>query len=273
MTSAHLEVWGDPVAHSRSPQLHRAAYAQLGLPWSYERRRVTEASFDAELVALGETCRGLSVTMPLKGRAFAAAPTRDRYAELTGAVNTLLLGPQRRGFNTDVAGIVDAFGEAGLTALRRARILGTGATAASALVALVTMGAREVDVRARRPERAADLARIAAELGVVLTVHGFTDAVDDAEATVATLPSGTVLDTEVAARLATAGGVLLDAAYAPWPSALAARWEAAPVISGLSMLLFQAVRQVRIFTSGEPETPLPDEPEVVAVMRAALMGD
>lgn len=273
MTSAQLEVWGDPIAHSRSPQLHRAAYAQLGLDWSYERRRVTEETFDAELAGLGAAWRGLSVTMPLKGCAFAAAHTRDAHATLTGAVNTLLLGPERHGFNTDVGGIVDAFAEAGLASLRHGRILGTGATAASALVALAAMGAADVDVRARRPERAAELARIAAELGVTLTVSEFADAATAVDATVATLPSGTVLDADLSASLAAAGGVLFDAAYAPWPSALAAQWGTAPVISGLAMLLFQAVRQVRIFTTGEQETPLPDEPAVVAVMRGALMGD
>ena len=47
-----LEVWGDPVAHSRSPQLHAAAYRVLGLEWTYERRQVPEAGFAGELAGL-----------------------------------------------------------------------------------------------------------------------------------------------------------------------------------------------------------------------------
>ena len=47
--ATRLEVWGDPIAHSRSPQLHAAAYAVLGLEWSYGRRRVDEVSFVGEL--------------------------------------------------------------------------------------------------------------------------------------------------------------------------------------------------------------------------------
>ena len=93
------------------------------------------------------------------------------------------------------------------------------------------------------------------------------------DATIATLPSGTVLDADVTQHLASAGGVLFEAAYAPWPSALAAGWGSGTVISGLEMLLYQAVRQIRIFHHGDPERPFPDEDVMVAEMRSALMGD
>ena len=86
-----LEVWGDPIEHSRSPQLHAAAYRVLDLDWSYGCRRVTAVGFATELASLDDTFRGLSVTYPLKEAAFAASVTRDARAELTGAVNTLLL--------------------------------------------------------------------------------------------------------------------------------------------------------------------------------------
>lgn len=273
VTAEHLAVWGDPIEHSRSPELHHAAYAELGLPWSYERRRVDAAGFTAALNELDESWRGLSLTMPLKEEAFRAADERDRAAELTRAVNTLLLADgQRRGFNTDVGGLVDAFRAHGVEGIATARILGAGATAASALVALAELGATAVDVRARRPERAAGLFDIGEQLGIRVTAAGLSDSTDSVDATVATLPTGTALDEPVADGLAETGGVLLDAAYAPWPSPLAARWEA-PVISGLHMLLHQAVRQVRIFVAGAPEIPLPDDAAVVAVMRAALMGE
>src|SRR5690606_23181963 len=94
-----LEVWGDPIAHSRSPQLHAAAYAVLGLDWEYGRRRVPEAAFDAELASLDGSWRGLSLTMPLKEAARRATDAVDDAARLTGAVNTLLLGDELRGYN------------------------------------------------------------------------------------------------------------------------------------------------------------------------------
>lgn len=268
-----LAVWGDPIGHSRSPQLHLAAYSRLGLDWSYERRRVDRRGFADALASLDDSWRGLSLTMPLKEVAHDAADELDRHADLTGAVNTLLLGETLRGFNTDVGGIVDAFTHAGVNSVRTARILGAGATAASALVALRDLGAAEVEFRSRRPEAVDRLRPTAAALGVRLTTVDFAAPVADVEVTVATLPSGTVLDPAVATPLAAVGGTLFEAAYAPWPSALAALWPPANVVSGFEMLLFQAVRQIRLFHHGDQHEPLPDEAVTVDIMRAASMKD
>ncbi|MFS0852076.1 shikimate dehydrogenase family protein [Microbacterium sp. 179-I 3D4 NHS] len=268
--TSRLAVWGDPIAHSKSPALHAAAYAVLGLDWEYGRRRVAAAEFSAHLDALDDSWRGLSLTMPLKEEAFRAATTRDAHAELTGAVNTLLLGARRAGFNTDVGGIVDALGERGVHGIGAVRILGAGATAASALVAAVELGADRAEIRARNPERATSLRAIAGRLGVACRVTDFTEAANAVDLTIATLPSGTVLPDDIADRLAARGGVLFDAAYAPWPSALASSWGDRTVVSGLGMLLHQAVRQIRIFANGDPAAPLPDEAAVVAAMRRAL---
>lgn len=152
MTRAVFEVWGDPIAHSRSPAMHAAAYAFLGLDWTYGRRRVPAGEFGATFAALGDTHRGLSVTFPLKQEAAAACDTLDASALRTGAVNTVLRGAAGiRGWNTDVGGIVDALAEHGITAVSRGRVVGAGATATSALVALCTLGADHVEIIARRP--------------------------------------------------------------------------------------------------------------------------
>ncbi len=269
VSRTRLAVWGDPIAHSKSPQLHAAAYSVLGLDWEYGREQVDEAGFDGALRALDESWLGLSLTMPLKEVAFRAAARRDAHAEITGAVNTLLLGDDAHGFNTDVGGIVDALAEQGVTTAASARILGAGATASSALVALSELGAARVDVRARRPERATGLRALGDRLGVTVSVDDFEGPAGDVDLTVATLPSGSILADDVSARLASAGGVLFDAAYAPWPSALASVWGGAPAISGIGMLLHQAVRQIRIFVSGDPTVVLPREHEVLSAMRAA----
>lgn len=275
-SEAALEVWGDPIEHSLSPALHSAAYRQLGWDWTYGRRRVTEAAFARELAASGSALRGLSLTMPLKTAAFAAAATRDDRAELTGAVNTLLLtGPAPRGFNTDVGGIVRSLAEEGVDAVEKARIVGAGATATSALVALAELGARHVDVAARRAVAVAPLQELGERLGmtvapVPLRAHAFAPV----PLTIATLPGGAGLDPLAADALAGAGGLLLDVVYGHWPTDLAAAWDRAGgrAVSGAGMLLHQAVLQIRIFRSGDPAEPLPDEDAVVAVMRRALMG-
>lgn len=276
LTGTRLEVWGDPIAHSRSPQLHAAAYAVLGLDWSYGRRRVTEASFGSELAGLGPAWRGLSLTMPLKGVAFAAAASRDRRAELTGAVNTLLLDPAAStpsGFNTDVGGIVRALADDGVVAVPRARIVGAGATATSAIVALSELGARDVEVVARRPGAVAPLAELGSRLGIAVRTAAFEASVSgDVPLTIATLPGDAEIPDAAAIALARAGGLLLDVVYGHWPTALSAAWEDAggAARSGLGMLLHQALLQIRIFVHGDPAAPLADESAVIDAMRRAL---
>lgn len=275
--ATRLAVWGDPIAHSRSPQLHRAAYAVLGRDWTYDRRRVDEAGFAAALAALDGTWRGLSVTMPLKGAARAASAELDRRAELTGAVNTLLLDPAgHRGFNTDVGGIVRALADERVTEAPVARIVGAGATATSALVALSEIGARRIDVVARRPESVEPLAALGRVLGIEVAAAGFeASAHPPVPVTIATLPGDAPVRDASADALAAGGGLLLDVVYGHWPTALSAAWDriGAPAVSGLGMLLHQALLQVRIFTAGDADTALPNEAAVAVAMRRALGED
>ncbi|MCT9000826.1 shikimate dehydrogenase family protein [Microbacterium memoriense] len=274
---ASLEVWGDPIDHSLSPRVHTAAYTALGWAWSYGRRRVDEAGFTAELTEHASGLRGLSLTFPLKAAAFAAATTKDRTAEVTGAVNTLLLtssGP--RGFNTDVGGLVADLRAHGVDGVEHARIIGAGATATSALVALSDLGVERVEVVARRPEAVAALSAVGERVGVAVSMWSADGgAPASVPVTISTLPGGAALPDEHAHAFAASGGLLYDVVYGHWPTALAAAWERVghTAINGLGMLLHQAVLQIRIFATGNPDEPLPDEPSVVAVMRRALMGD
>ena len=275
--SRQLAVWGDPITHSRSPQLHLAAYGVLGLDWRYERRQVTEARFAESLASLDGTWRGLSITMPLKAVAHAAATLSDQRAELTGAVNTLLLDPEGpRGFNTDIGGIVRALGEEGIDGVERARIVGAGATATSALVALSELGARVVEVAARRAAAVAPLEDLGERLGIQIVPVPCTAASHASiPLTIAALPGDAPVPDAVADAFAGGGGLLLDVVYGHWPTALSSAWERAghPAVSGRGMLLHQALLQVRIFTSGDPDVPVDDEASVLAAMREAIMGD
>lgn len=275
--ATRLEVWGDPIAHSRSPQLHAAAYRAIGADWSYGRRRVAEAQFTHELDGLDDAWRGLSLTMPLKTAAFGAARTRDRRARLTGAVNTLLLAPGGpHGFNTDVGGLVRALADEGVASASSGRIVGAGATATSALVALAEIGARRVDVVARRPGAVRPLAELGETLGVEVTATGFDATThSDAPVTIATLPGDAAVPDAAATALAQHGGLLLDVVYGHWPTPLSAAWEraGARAVSGLGMLVHQALLQVRVFATGDVGTQLDDEPRVLAAMRRAIEDD
>lgn len=270
---SRLAVLGSPIGHSRSPLLHAAAYRALGLDWTYERHEVGEGGLAAFLAGLDETWRGLSLTMPLKPEAARLAGRLSDVAEETGAVNTLLLGGATdgddiAGYNTDVYGILRALRDQGVETADRVLVLGAGATARSVVSAARRLGARTVVAAARRSEAAEDLAGYARRLELAAETAGLADPLPaGADLVVNTIPGG------VAGRLAFCDPLtrspLLEIAYDPWPSPLASRW-AGPVVSGLDMLLHQAVAQVRIFVTGDPHEPLPAEAGILAAMRAAL---
>ncbi|HEX5917211.1 MAG TPA: shikimate dehydrogenase, partial [Nocardioides sp.] len=151
-------VLGDPVAHSLSPALHRAAYAELGLAWTYDAHRVASGGLGAFLSGLGGEWRGLSLTMPLKREALPLVDRLTDRARLAGAVNTVVLEDDgsRSGDNTDLPGAVAAIRERTTTPLATAAILGGGATATSVGLALADLGVRTITVAVREEARAAE---------------------------------------------------------------------------------------------------------------------
>ncbi|MGB3285620.1 shikimate dehydrogenase [Mycolicibacter algericus] len=249
-------VLGSPIAHSRSPQLHLAAYRALGLRgWTYDRIECDAERLPALVSGLGPEWVGVSVTMPGKFAALAFADERTPRAERIGSANTLVRVPTGwLADNTDVDGVSGALGSVGQV-YREAIVLGSGGTAPAAVVALTDLGVSGITVAARNPDNAARLVALATQVGVparycALDEAGLAEAAASASVTVSTLPA------EVAARYAPvlAGvPVLLDAIYDPWPTPLAAAVTAAggTVISGLQMLLHQAFTQVELFT-GRP---------------------
>jgi shikimate dehydrogenase len=273
--SARLAVLGSPIAHSKSPELHRAAYGVLGLDWSYDAIEVAEGDLAAFLGGLDASWRGLSLTMPLKREVLPLLATRSALVEQVGAANTVLLRDgQAHGFNTDVAGIVDAFRDAGVTELESVQLLGAGATAASVLAAVSQLGATTALVSARDVDRARSLEPVAASVGIDLTIRplGVMDrSMIVPSAVISTLPGVTALDLPFAEPVRREA-VLFDVAYDPWPSPLAASWAelGGTVVSGLSMLLHQALGQVRIFVTGDPQVTLEREDEVLTAMRSAV---
>lgn len=277
-----LAVLGSPIGHSQSPALHAAAYARLGLNWRYESADVVSRDLAAFIAGCGAEWRGLSLTMPLKQAVLPLLDSVGQVARMAGTANTLLFddGPDAprgrvlRGFNTDVAGIVRALAAAGLTSARFVHILGGGATAASAMVAAAELGAERVLLSVRSLERSAWLEPLAHSLGLAVGIRPLAHAGESApvpELVISTVPGG--VDTGVEFPTATRrAALLLDVAYDPWPSPLAQSWEQAGgrVLSGLAMLVHQALLQVRIFVAGDPLQPLDDEDDVLQAMLAAV---
>ncbi|MER5788445.1 shikimate dehydrogenase [Streptomyces sp. NPDC001980] len=250
-------VLGKPIAHSLSPVLHRAAYDELGLTdWSYERFEVDEAALPGFLGALGPEWAGLSLTMPLKRAVIPLVDEISETAASVDAVNTVVFTEdgRRLGDNTDIPGMVAALREHGIEQVGSAAILGAGATASSALAALARICTGEVVAYVRSEERAAEMRHWGERLDVDVRTADWADAEQALHAplVIATTPAGTTdaLATAVPERPTT----LFDVLYHPWPTALAARWSmfGGAVVSGLDLLVHQAVLQVEQMTGRSP---------------------
>jgi shikimate dehydrogenase len=257
-------VLGSPIGHSLSPVLHRAAYAELGLAWSYEALDVTESRLPEFLAGLDGSWRGLSLTMPLKR---AVLPLLDELTERAAqarAANTVLLGDGRLvGDNTDIPGAVAALRERWDGVPHSATVLGGGATAASVLLSLADLGCTRATLLVRSPDRAGDtVAAVArhprpphlevAQLGTVPDAAG--------DVVVSTIPVDA--QDEAVLQLARSAQVVFDVVYDPWPTPLADSVTSQQVlVTGLDLLVHQAALQVELMT-GVPSAPL-------AAMRAA----
>lgn len=254
-------VLGDPIAHSLSPDLHRAAYDALRLTgWSYDAVRVPAGALAEFLGGLGEEWRGLSLTMPLKREAMALASRVSARAELVGAANTLVRGDDGwHADNTDLPGAVGAVRERWSGEVTAGTVVGAGATAASTGLALCELGARRVRLLARSPERAAEtVGAISRHFSAPVVEVAPLDAGGLlGEVVVSTIPAG-AQDPSLVDRLAGAP-VVFEAVYDPWPTPLAAA-AGGVLVSGLDLLVHQAVLQVEAFTG----LPAP-----VEVLRAA----
>jgi shikimate dehydrogenase len=155
-----LGVLGWPVAHSRSPAMHNAALAALGMTgWRYQRLPVPPALFAEVVRALaGSGFHGANVTVPHKRAALALADRSSEDAREIAAANTLSFARDGAVIadNTDAAGLLAALpvSARGL----RAQVLGAGGSARAAVWALRREGASEVLVWNRTPQRARELA-------------------------------------------------------------------------------------------------------------------
>ena len=267
-------VLGSPIAHSLSPVLHRAGYTALHLAgWEYDAYEVDAGGLAGFVSGLGDEWRGLSLTMPLKEVAPGLATAVSPVARLAGAVNTLVRREDGAwdATNTDVVGVVRALQPHLPAGARRGLVLGAGATARSAVLALAELGVTTLTVRARDGGRAADLVAWALDLGIgvrngsAATLGPWGDGDD---VVVSTVPAAAGSD--VAATVPPAHpGVLLDVVYGGWPTPLAraARDAGMAVVPGLDMLVHQAAEQFRLFTG--VDAPV----EAMAAAGRAALGD
>jgi shikimate dehydrogenase len=252
-------VMGWPVAHSRSPQMHNAAFAALGLDWVYVPLAVPEAGLERALRALPDLgFAGVNVTIPHKQRVCELCDTLSDEAARARSVNTVLVGEDGTldGHTTDGRGMLGAIG---LPLPDEALVVGSGGAARAAVVALRDAGLR-VRVSARNREAAAELGAEVdpwpAERPAALLVNATPVG-----------QAGPAEELPVSEELIAAADVVCDLTYRGDGQetglvATAAR-HGMRVIDGLDVLVFQGVLAFQLFTGQEP--PL-------EVMHAAVRG-
>jgi shikimate dehydrogenase len=266
MTRKSFAVVGDPISHSLSPKIHQAAYEYLNFDYSYRAVQVPSASLADYLSANRATYDGFSITMPLKFEA--AAITNNEHLFGTGVANTLVRTEAGwSAYNTDIAGLSFALEGCFTSSPRKVAILGAGATSRSALVSLHNELIREVTVYARDIEKSANLVDLGKQLGIELKLLSLMEFGFDQDLTINTLPNGAA---ESLSRAGKQEGWLLSANYAGAEPSFTDLFVESKIVSGVEMLLGQAVEQIRLFTADDLDFTTLNRQGLLLAMRAAL---
>jgi len=283
---ARLAVFGDPVAHSKSPVFHNAALKAAGLDAQYVKILVRPDELPAALRALPQAgFLGTNVTIPHKAGALATVDEADDYARRSGAVNTVVVENDRLlGFNTDGPGLLRAIREEFSVDLRDLRVLllGAGGGAGRAIAVQCAMeGCERLVLVNRTVDKArqltAELApffrsdRLVGPVERLQAIAHEENALRDQLAHTDIVINATSVGMKrsdpplLSAGLLTANLMVYDTVYAAGKSRLLEDAEAAGArtANGLSMLLHQGALSFEIWFN---------RPAPLEVMRAALRG-
>jgi shikimate dehydrogenase len=262
-TTRVVAILGDPVEHSRSPAMHNAAFATLGLDYVYVPLRVAAADLARALGgvrALG--LAGLNVTVPHKQRILPLLDRLSASAAAIGAVNTVVRdGDDLVGHNTDADGFLRALAKLGFRPRGKAVVLlGAGGSARAAAWALARSRVGRLTILNRNVARAGVLARKLSGAGRVevgsLAAAEHAETIGEADLIVncTTLGLDGVSAPAVAIRLTRESCLFYDLVYGahPTPFVRAARRQRRRASDGLGMLLEQAGLAFRLWTGRKP---------------------
>lgn len=271
-------VVGNPVSHSKSPQIHSLFAQQFGLQLDYTREEVMADGFDQFVTAFfAEGGRGLNVTVPFKERAFKIARSHSSRAAVAGAVNTLYLDRQSRltGDNTDGIGLVRDLRDNNGIGIRNSRLLviGAGGAVRGALGSLVDERPRSITLVNRTLSRAVTLKEEferQAGCSIEITVAAIDQQPDQAFDLVINGTSSGLQGQvpSLSSRAISSETCCYDMLYGNAETAFmkwAADRGAARVIDGLGMLVEQAAESFNIWLQHRPDTA-----SVIAAVRATL---
>lgn len=270
-------VVGNPIMHSRSPNLHNAAYKKLNLPYSFDRVETSDASEVYETLIKQKDFGGLAVTMPLKLDIMKYVDELSEAAKIIGAVNTVIPLEDKPGKflgdNTDWVGITNSFVRFGVPSIENSNVnglvVGGGGTSRAAAYALHEMGCKTIYMMNRTSSK---LYEIKNSLPLLFNIEILesTDQVDAAKPislVVSCVPADKPIDDELLNKLervlhqgitikhGSFTPTLLEAAYKPRLTPVMRialekfEWN---VIPGVEMLVNQGERQFQLHTGFTP---------------------
>ncbi len=262
-------VIGDPVRHSRSPTIHNAAFAAIGLDWTYTAFEIPAGSGAEALDAVRVLgLAGLSVTMPLKAEVADAVDEVSEDVRGLGAANCVVVtGEGRlRAENTDGTGFLGGLAADAALNLqgKRVALIGAGGAARAVARAVARAGATDLAVI----NRTESTARVTAELAAPIGRLGGAADISAADLVVNATPAGMGGDASMPCDpgLMCEGQVAVDLVYepleTPWLAAL--RRGGVEAHNGLSMLVFQAAAAFELWTA--------ETAPVEVMRRAAVTG-
>jgi shikimate dehydrogenase len=269
-------VIGDPIAHSLSPAIHNAAYAELGLDFVYVASRVKDVGATLTGMRAMENLRGLSVTIPHKVSAMDHVDEIAGVDRAIGAINTVVSESGRLvGLNTDGPGALKALEEAGVD-LAGKRILMLGAGGAARAIAFTLAWDNRLAELYLLDIDATMLAKLASDLvsgtranirSAAMTEKNLADAMRAADVVIHCTPVGMHPRTDaslVPPDCFRSHQVIFDVVYTPLETRLLAdaRSRGLKAVSGVEMFIHQAVLQFERFTG---------EAAPVEVMRRVVM--
>lgn len=257
---------GDPVAHSLSPALQQPAFDALGIAARYELWPTAALALPERVATLrAPEMLGANVTVPHKQAVLGLLDVVSEQARRAGAVNTIINRNGRlHGDNTDIAGFAMALVAVCFDAKdREVLLLGAGGAARGVILALETLGVRQIAVTNRHHERAR---RLAAEVTPTqINVVASNEAeLESALRQARLIVNATSLgwhagETPLALSLLEyipADALVVDLTYRDTDLLLAARARGLPTLDGLPMLIHQGARAFQLWTGQLPPLEL-----------------
>ena len=168
MSTSKFAVLGSPIAHSKSPLLHSAAYQFLGLEGSYDRIEVKKGKLQEFLQNEGTEFDGFSITAPLKAEAYELSSEHDVISSRISTANTIIPhGEKWFACNTDVLGFMEILKRNFTSSLEHPLILGSGSTAKSALYALTQFGVNSIQLMARNASAVEEIVNLFPDVEII----------------------------------------------------------------------------------------------------------